>query len=222
MSTLAFVDIETIGLDHRRHQPWEIGLILRSDHYGPDTEHSWNLLVDLGKADPMALTVSRFYERSDAMLISHPARAAEQFARLTHNAVLIGANPAFDAGFLEKWLRDNGACPGWHYRVVDVEAMAIGYLAARDWSQAASLGVPWHSNALFATLGLDLTNYERHTALGDCRLVRDAYDKMFRDAYDKMMTQPAGQEQAGQEQAGQEQASGEQARGARMWRLSSP
>jgi hypothetical protein len=45
-----------------------------------------------------------------------------------------------------------------------------------DWSRLAP---PWNSNDLSRGLGIDPDAYERHTALGDARWVRDQYDAMM-------------------------------------------
>lgn len=59
-AALAFVDTETTGLDPDRHEIWEVGLILR-DGEGAEVEYEWQLPVDLGKADPVALDIGQFW-----------------------------------------------------------------------------------------------------------------------------------------------------------------
>lgn len=129
---VAFVDIETTGLDPERHEIWEVGLIL------PDgSEHEWQLPVDLSRADPIALNIGRFHDRrvekwkdsyEDADWLGEFAR---EFVALTRGLHLAGAVVSFDADRLWRLLRANSECPMWHYHLIDVEALAVGWLAGR-------------------------------------------------------------------------------------------
>lgn len=130
MTVLAFVDVETTGLDPDVHQVWEIALALDD---GPI--HSTMVTHDLDHADDAALTVSRYHERGGAAFVGNPRpprpsrfTRSETFEQTVYDtldgATLVGANPAFDAAFLRaRW----GSAP-WHYRLLDVEAYAMGAL----------------------------------------------------------------------------------------------
>lgn len=170
MTNLAFVDTETTGLDPDRHEIWEVALILR-DTEGVEVERQWQLRVDLGLADPFALNIGQFHERRyENSDLAHPADFALDFADLTWGAHLVGAVPSFDEERLRRFLRRHGACPGWHYHLVDVENLAAGALA---------MPPPWDSSELSRVVGIDPDNYEKHTALGDARWARDIYDKVM-------------------------------------------
>jgi hypothetical protein len=58
--------------------------------------------------------------------------------------------------------------------VIDMEAMVIGYLSGLTKLSVPDL--PWSSDELYEAVGLDPAKYERHTALGDARRERDAWD----------------------------------------------
>ena len=200
MSRIAFLDTETTGLDPDRHEVWEVGLILRGED--GDREFLWQLPVDLGQADAMALNIGRWYERrwpwpayyshrpvvldkatadeneqreTAAMLGEGPyvvprhlmADWAALFAELTNGAHLVGAVISFDEERLRRLLRKHGACPTWHYHLVDVEALAAGKTGAEP---------PWNSNDLSCAVGVDPDDFDRHTALGDARWARAIYD----------------------------------------------
>src|SRR5690606_40616616 len=108
---------------------WELALIV------DDEEHVWRVSVDLSNADPDALRVSRYYERlwfsERKTLASTPFEVAAQVCYLTCNRTLVGINPAFDAAFLTRFLRRRGYVPAWHYHVIDVKAVAAGWLMGR-------------------------------------------------------------------------------------------
>lgn len=194
MTTLAFVDCETTGLDPDRHDVWEVGLILAddADPSGVRAVRSWLLdRVDLSKADPMSLEISGFHERhpkgwkmiqeSKAPDPTNHLTFAIEFGRLTHGAHLVGAVPSFDEERLRKILLSRGFQPGWHYHLIDVEAMAVGYLRGRRSATSTGQGItdlllPWKSDDLSRACGVTPPSEEdRHTALGDARWVHRWY-----------------------------------------------
>jgi oligoribonuclease (3'-5' exoribonuclease) len=186
VTRLAFIDTETTGLDPDLHEIWEVALILRDDGHHLDREYTWQLPVDLGKADPMALKIGRFHERRVAWDETADLEPfAEQFAELTRGAHLVGNVISFDEERLRRLLRRMGQCPMWHYHLVDVEAMAagwIGRIAYKDdiedaaWGYVTQPGPPWDSKMLSLAVGIDPESYEKHTARGDARWARDMYD----------------------------------------------
>ncbi len=180
MTRLVFADLETTGTDPTRHHLWEVALIVRQPD--GDVEYCWQVRPDLTTADPMALKIGRYYERTDwggvpteAICTEHPARSkddrsaaqvATELAQLLNGAVLAAANVAFDAAFLDRFLRANGQAPSWDYHLLEVESYTAGALGAAP---------PWKLNSLATDLRVVLPT-DRHSALADARLVRDVYD----------------------------------------------
>ena len=104
--------------------------------------------------------------------------AAHIVAAVTHGAHLVGAVPNFDAEVLAALLRDNGLTPSFHYHLIDVEALAVGWLCAWDRADGEpGIRPPWRSDDLSTALGVpppdDAT---RHTALGDAAWALAIYD----------------------------------------------
>ena len=100
--------------------------------------------------------------------------AAHIVAAVTHGAHLIGAVPNFDAEVLAALLRDNGLTPTWHYHLVDVEALAVGWLCAWDGRSGIP---PWRSDDISTALGVPPPAKDtRHTALGDAAWALAIYD----------------------------------------------
>lgn len=193
MSKLIFIDTETTSL-RRDRRAWEIGLIIRRNDR--DLEGRWFIDIDdldLGNADLKSLEIGRFYERHPQMngresadvYVDEEADALRRVEELTRGAHLVGAVPNFDADVLDRRMRAHGILPSWHYHLVDIEALAVGYLHAKGlphWGDPEAsanetvLALPWRSTALYRAIGVDPDQYEAHTALGDARLVRGVYD----------------------------------------------
>ena len=210
---ICFVDTETTGLHPDRHSIWEVALIT------PDgAEHVWQFPIDEMTADPFALDIGRYWDRRwptdcdvdalDAIYSAHTPKArrknfpdqgraikpgktwCEHFRRLTAGCHLAGAVVSFDEERLRRLLHSHGVLHRWHYHLVDVEALAAGYLAG-EFNACQSVGnpdadgpteqevraamPPWDSGALSRAIGVDPDDFDRHTALGDARWARAIY-----------------------------------------------
>jgi hypothetical protein len=179
---LAFLDTETTGV-HPERRVWEIAIIRREPE---GTEHELLLQienVDLSQADPRGLAISRYFERHfdfnaassmpcDVVPEHEAAKLVENYLRGTH---IVGCVPNFDTETLDPMLRRHRLLPGWHYHLIDVETLAVGYLTARGEPPA----LPWKSETLSADCGIaPPADDERHTAMGDARWVRRWYDAL--------------------------------------------
>lgn len=197
---LVFIDTETTGL-HSYREAWEVAMIRRDTNGVERTEVFFIKLADLNMAgaDPMALKIGRFYDRhphyardngvGKPSLLS-AAEAASCIAEFTRGAHLVGAVPSFDAETLDRLLRNYNQLPAWHYHLINVEDLAIGYI--RGWMDAnpdvglfhydlvdlrEAIGPPWKSEELGRILGVDHDEDTRHTALGDAQWVKRMYDR---------------------------------------------
>lgn len=207
---LAFVDVETSGLDPTRHEIWEIAVVIRdwteqavgvvdgdvvvgstADDAGStrawvphDEIRVWQVPIDESLADPVALTVGGYYDRWIGSRDWFPGEkveprvaVAQAFAALTHDAILIGANPTFDVEFLRRFLLANRACPGWHYRPVDVEALSVGYLLGSGRADEIRNSLPWSSTRVAAMLGVPRETM--HEARADALWAADQFLLVF-------------------------------------------
>jgi DNA polymerase III epsilon subunit-like protein len=186
---LAFIDTETTGV-HPGRRAWEIAIIRREPNGDQHGEVLQIQDVDLSNADPFGLKVGRFYERhgdySDYPVPAHTRVVPEHSAavlveRMTRGAHLVGAVPNFDAEVFADMLRRHQFVPAWHYHLIDVEALAVGWIhgSGRVPNIEHQLGVtlPWKSDDLSRACGVEpATDDERHTALGDARWAMRLYD----------------------------------------------
>jgi DNA polymerase III epsilon subunit-like protein len=173
-AALAFVDTETTGLDPERHEIWEVAVVT----WPEGTEHVWLLPVGrLAFADAYALQVGGFHYRhpqgnsfagmNGTILARDRSYLAKELAQITHGRHLAGMNPAFDADRLGRLVRSENVVPSWDYHLVDLEAVVAGSLG---------LPPPWHSTELSRKVGVEPDDFERHSALGDCRWARAVYE----------------------------------------------
>lgn len=103
---------------------------------------------------------------------------------------VIGAVPNFDTERISLLLRVYGYEPRWHYHLLDVENLAVGYIAGVV-TQAVNDGqvepidptvmrLPWNSDDLSRACGVAAPGEgERHTAMGDARWALKLYDTII-------------------------------------------
>ncbi|WP_030682122.1 3'-5' exonuclease [Streptomyces cellulosae] len=209
---LAFVDTETTGLDPLLHDAWEIAVILRAD--GEDEEHIFRIKPDLATADPQALEINRYHERTSHpdWTWDDPHLAATRLQSVLDGAVMVGSNVAFDAEMLSNLLGRYYSQPRpWHYRTVDVVTLTVGSLYGRasertrndcdaSWygKVARAVGWPWKSHDVSRLVQVEPPTADiRHTALGDARWARTVWDSVtvpdaFFAASDEQLAQMAG------------------------------
>lgn len=200
MSTpIVAIDTETTGLDRRTREIWEIGMVGR-DAWG--RRWSWAATIEdvwISNADSEALEIGRFYERHPKFggrtnnLVIPERSAASEVAVMIEGAHLIGAVPSFEDTGLFKLLDRYNLIPStgrtpWHYHLIDVEALAVGYFngflaAQREENPVNTMGEPlfppWNSEDLSRAVGVDPMRFDRHTALGDAKWALAIYDAVM-------------------------------------------
>lgn len=188
MTKIVFLDTETTGLDHRIHEVWEVAAILRGDS---DREFQFQLpLVAPRTADPMALQINNYYDRSEfAYKRVDSFTAQEDFVvglhRMITGAVIVGSKPGFDMEFLEDLFRRFNLTPMWHHHPIDIQSFVAGYLLGTPTPDGMepsrvmqeALALPFSTSKLSEAIGVPVPT-DRHAAMADARWVRDMYDKI--------------------------------------------
>lgn len=196
---VVFLDTETTGLDPATEELFEIAAIdgATGDEF---VFHLEPLPEVVDRMHPKAAEVNRFHERTAApdWKWDSPHRVADKLDRVLNGAHIVGAVPDFDARFLTAWYGHmQMPVPRWHYHLIDIESMAVGWLIARaDETYRRSDGIdrqvqraqnmrdlaatlPWRSDDLSLACGVEpVSETERHTALGDARWVMRWWNRL--------------------------------------------
>lgn len=175
MSDIVFLDTETLGLDPDA-PIWEFAAVRRLDPVGEmktefTIQHDPGLWLDGFPEEFLADYLNR-YDETRAWCESAAARQIHAFTKGAH---IIGAVPSFDTERLAKLLRRNGIEPEWHYHLIDVENVVVGYLAGRG----ELIPPPWKSDQLSAAVGVNPDDYARHIAMGDVRWAMAQWDAVI-------------------------------------------
>ncbi|PRX66168.1 hypothetical protein B0I32_106304 [Nonomuraea fuscirosea] len=153
-----YLDTESTHLDAEIGHLWEAALIVRDPDFpeGGEAEFWWQVRPGLTAADPKALQVSQYYERSQVahlpighgVLLSCGANwddtdegtiaknmtaddIALQIARQLDGATIVANNPRHDRDFLRSFLRAHGQAFTASHRMDDIRSMLKGYVLGR-------------------------------------------------------------------------------------------
>lgn len=172
---LAYVDLETSGLDPTTHDIIEAAVIVeRSSDQVVIAEYECSLNFDKAFADPEALRINGWGTRPFPELVSR-RKAVNDIGSLTDGALFIGNCPWFDDAFLRVLFRQFGRASGWSYHLIDVENLIAGRLGMEP---------PWDSRRVSEAIGVPVPE-GIHSAMADARWSRDLYHAVMREAHDE-------------------------------------
>lgn len=178
---LAFVDLETTGLDPFRCEVIEIGIVLaeqRTDLFGKQSlefisEHNIQLApVHIQTADLKALEVTKYHKRDWSKAVAQKEGLA-QAATLLEGTIFVAQNVAFDWAYLQKAGNEYGVDfeKKVHYHKLDLASMVFGKLYNDPKLSKFSL------RELTEYFGV--TNADAHTALADARATFEVCKKLL-------------------------------------------
>lgn len=194
MSDIVFMDTETLGLDIAS-PIWEFAAVRR---YEDGTEGQLHLHIR-HHATPWLADFPEEFARdyharySDRDSVSQ-LRAAELIvAFMAGRPHIVGAVPSFDTERIaHQLLRPNRIREPWHYHLIDIENVVVGYLRGErrvgiDDGMPEHIGnsigrltsLPWSSDHLSNAVGVNPDDFERHTAMGDVRWVMAQWDAVM-------------------------------------------
>jgi DNA polymerase III alpha subunit (gram-positive type) len=128
---IAFVDIETTGLDTEIHEIIELGVVIAKMKDGIFTvTDKLDVKIQpkhIENADPVALRVNG-YNEGDWLFGTSIEEALKSFVEKTDGAIFTAHNMAFDYGFIEANLKRYNIPHTMHYHKLDTISVAFGVL----------------------------------------------------------------------------------------------
>ncbi len=174
---LVFVDTETTGLDPRRHELIEIGLVrVKQDWSGATPTFTvideWSTKVhpeNIQIADPASLRINGYsatgWEHSPKI-----KDALGEFIKRAEGAIMVAHNVAFDAGFIDTYLAVHSMPNTLHYHRLDTVSMAYAKLHNTDVTRYSLAELCKH---------FGIENAHAHSALSDARACFELFKKLM-------------------------------------------
>lgn len=175
---LAFIDVETTGLDPRRHEIIQIGLVLADQIWTGDKvelKHISEIELkikpeNIENADPQALRVNG-YTPSDWIFAYSLPEAMQIFQEKTKDCIFIAHNVCFDYSFIDHAFYKANIENLMHYHRLDTLSIAYARLGVREETGKYSL------STLCDMFGIK--NDNAHTALADARATYELFPKLI-------------------------------------------
>lgn len=170
-NNLAFVDLETTGLNSLKHEIIEIGCIITTPELELVEEFELKVKAErLEDADPVSLKINQYdaHAWQDAISLEE---AIKIFTEKTKDCVMVGQNVPFDAGFLEGAFYKTGIPNTMDHHTIDTVSIAWTKLSKEENLKNFSL------HELCSYLGIK--NDRPHTALSDAKATFELYKKLM-------------------------------------------
>lgn len=178
---ICYVDIETTGLSARDYI-WELSVLRVEGTDTPNPERYDEAYTTFVKHDVAKAEFFPDSFRADHDARYDPERAVgiEQVVRETQRLMVgchvVGAVPNFDTEQIAAVLLKLGLQRSWHYHLIDVETLIVGYMAAAIYQVPA---LPWDSDALSRWMNIEPPpTGVRHTSLGDVIWAKDLFEQV--------------------------------------------
>ncbi|MEK7228221.1 MAG: 3'-5' exonuclease [Patescibacteria group bacterium] len=171
---LAFIDIETTGLDRDTHEIIELAAVITRMK---DGELVVTDQIDLKiqpktieTAEPQALRING-YNETDWLFAVSLEDAMKLFAQKTEGAIFVAHNLTFDYGFVETAFKRTGIENKMHFHKLDTISLAFGVLHLSDDPGKLSLRV------LAEKYGIK--NKKAHSAFADAYALYEVFKKLM-------------------------------------------
>lgn len=170
---LAFIDIETTGLNVLEHEILEIGCVITDHKLKIKKEFELKIKPkNIENANKTALKINHYnekdwenaYELKDALKI---------FSRKVEDCIMVGQNVAFDSGFIEYNFAKNKLVNSMHYHKLDTISIA--------WAKFHNDPQILHFSLREMCKRFEIENEKPHSALSDARATYLLYKKLIED-----------------------------------------
>lgn len=175
------IDIETSGLDPKKHGILSIGAV---DYNNPSNTFYEEAKIEEGKEiDSVALKINGFTEKCIKDPGKNPLnRVLYNFQIWLNNIkeiTLAGQNPAFDAGFLKQAFKEKGFYWCFGHRYVDLYSVAISTYLKKGFDIPQKSGrYIINLDEILWSVGLSKRG-EIHNGLMDAKLEAEAFSRLI-------------------------------------------
>ncbi len=168
---LAFIDIETTGIDLIKNEIVEIGCVLTTPALKVIEEFELKIKPEhIENANPTALKINHYDSVAWQNAVSL-ADGMKVFSKKAKDCIMVGQNVAFDSGFLEYAFAKTGIINSMHYHKLDTISIA--------WAKLNGEPDIKHFSLRELCLRFDIKNEHAHTALSDARATFELYKKLM-------------------------------------------
>jgi DNA polymerase III epsilon subunit-like protein len=168
---LAFIDIETTGLNVLEHEILEIGCVITDYKLKIKEEFEIKIKPEkIEQADKTALKINRYNEKdwNDAFSLKE---ALKIFSKNVKDCIMVGQNVAFDSGFLEYNFEKNNLKNSLHYHRLDTISIA--------WAKFHDKKDFEHFSLREMCKYFNIQNKNPHNALSDAKATYELYKKLM-------------------------------------------
>ncbi|MCC6199115.1 3'-5' exonuclease [Candidatus Nomurabacteria bacterium] len=173
--SLAFVDIETTGLDRTNGEIIELGVVVTKMKDGAlvviDQLDLKIQPTHIETAEPAALRVNG-YNEADWLFAVSLEEAMKAFADKTKGAIFLAHNITFDYPFIEEALARTGISHDMHFHKIDTLSLAFGILHTSGDLGKLSLRM------LCEQFGIE--NKKAHSAFADAYALYEVFKKLLK------------------------------------------
>lgn len=170
-NNLAFIDIETTGLNVVTHEVIEIGCIITTPELEIIEEFELKIKPErIEDADPQALKINR-YDKTDWVFAYNLEEALKILSKKAKDCVMVGQNVTFDSEFLNQAFAKTKVENKMHYFKLDTISIA--------WAKLHKNKDVTNFSLREMCVHFGIKNERSHTALSDARATYELYKKLM-------------------------------------------
>ncbi len=168
---LAFIDIETTGLDVVKHEIIEIGCVITTPRFRVIEKFTLKIKPErIEDADPVSLKVIHYDSKN--WVDSHSLEEAMKiFLKKVEGCIMVGQNVSFDSGFLEYNFLKTNLKNSMHYHKLDTISIA--------WAKFHKTRDLDHFSLREMCKYFGIENKHPHEALSDAYATFELYKKLM-------------------------------------------
>ena len=168
---LAFIDLETTGLDVINHEIIQIGVVVTTPDLKIIKEFELKIKPEhIENANPTSLKVNH-YKKEDWTDAYSLKEAMQIFSESVKGCIMVGQNVAFDSGFLEHAFSKMNITNSMHYHKLDTISIA--------WAKLHKDKDLEHFSLREMCVRFGIKNEHAHMALSDARATYELYKKLM-------------------------------------------